>query len=65
MFYGAATHDPLCLPAIGHQTMRDAGFEGHNVTIKDFDSDHWLILSKPAEVCEELEKWIQDTVLTS
>ena len=65
VFFGAALHDPLCLPAIGYEAMRDSGFKEHNVTVKDFDSDHWLILTKPEEVSEELDKWIQGTVFAS
>ena len=62
VFYGAAKQDSLCLPQIGYDMMGDAGFKDHNVTIREFDADHWLILSKAEEVCEELEKWIEDTV---
>ena len=63
MVYGAEKHDTLCMPQIGYDAMGDVGFKEHNVTIREFDSDHWLIMSKAQEVSEELEKWIVDVVL--
>ena len=38
-------------------------FKEHKVTIQDFESDHWVILGIPDEVCQELATWIEDVVL--
>ena len=33
-------------------------FKGHQVTIKNYDADHWLILSKGPQISHDLEAWI-------
>lgn len=63
LFFAGALQDYLCLAEEGHQTMQIPQLKDHDVTIRDFDSDHWLILSKAEEVCLELESWIQGTVI--
>ncbi|THH30683.1 hypothetical protein EUX98_g3492 [Antrodiella citrinella] len=62
LFFGAALQDPVCLPSVGRAAM--ATLPDHNVTIKDFDGDHWL-LEYPATaeaVKHELHAWFESTV---
>lgn len=30
-----------------------------NATIKEFDADHWVIMSAPKEVNEDLLRWLE------
>lgn len=64
LFFGAALQDYICRAGPGRQIMEGEEFKQHNVTIRDFDADHWLVFSKADEVCKELESWIEGTVLT-
>jgi pimeloyl-ACP methyl ester carboxylesterase len=55
-FFGAAMKDYICLDAWGK-----AGFakDGENTTVKEYDSDHWVQLAKPAELNADLGAWLQ------
>ena len=59
IFYGAAKHDCVCIPAAGYAAFKADGFKDHQVTIKEYDADHWLILSKGDEIRLDLEAWIE------
>lgn len=37
-------------------------FKDHQITIRDFDADHWLILSHADEINRELDGWLQGVV---
>lgn len=65
IFYGAAIHDYICLAANGHAAFNADGFKNHSVTIKDYDADHWLILSKADEINHDLEAWIEGFASTA
>ncbi|KAJ3555945.1 hypothetical protein NM688_g2295 [Phlebia brevispora] len=62
IFFGAATKDYICATANGHALLGGEKFKHHNVTIRDFEADHWLMYSHAEDVCRELESWIESTV---
>ena len=33
-------------------------FKNHDITIHDYDADHWLIMSHAKEISEDLDKWL-------
>ncbi|EKM52143.1 uncharacterized protein PHACADRAFT_151144 [Phanerochaete carnosa HHB-10118-sp] len=63
IFYGAAKHDYVCLPENGYAAFGAKEFGGHSVTTREYDADHWLILSRADEIVRDLETWIEGTVL--
>ena len=63
IYFAAAKHDAICLPSIGYETFAQKGFKGHSITTKEYDADHWLILSKADEIAHDLEAWIEGTVV--
>jgi len=65
LFFGAALRDPVCVAAVGKAAMSQ--LKDHNVTIKDFDGDHWLLeYPDTAEaVKHELLAWIENVVSPS
>lgn len=67
LFFGAALKDVVCIPAIGAPSMKQPSLKDHNVTIKEYDKDHWLILHpETAEaVKRDLNAWIEDVVKPS
>ncbi|KAH8082845.1 epoxide hydrolase [Cristinia sonorae] len=64
LFFGAALRDAVCSAAMGKAAMTRDELKNHNVTIKDFDGDHWLLLHPETgkEVNRELDTWIQNVV---
>ena len=63
IFFGAALQDYVCVAETNRRAVQVEDFKEHNVTIRDFDTSHWLILSKADEVCRELESWIESAVI--
>ncbi|KAJ3557331.1 hypothetical protein NM688_g1528 [Phlebia brevispora] len=63
IFFGAATKDYLCVAANGHALFGSEQFKHHNVTVRDFEANHWLIFSHAEDICRELESWIESTVV--
>ena len=59
VFFGAANKDYICLPAIGYGIFNGDSFKDHKVTIKEYDADHWLILSHAQQLTRDLEEWIE------
>jgi pimeloyl-ACP methyl ester carboxylesterase len=59
VFFGGCTRDYVCLPTLGQ-----ANLSKHckNATYKEFDADHWVMLSHADEVNKELLAWIEDKV---
>lgn len=43
---------------MGNATFATDDFKGHDVTIHQYDSGHWIALQKPAELIRDLEQWI-------
>ena len=63
LFFGGGSGDQICLSVMGQMAMKDESLKDHNVTIRDYDADHWLIWSKGDEIAQDLENWIQNVVL--
>ena len=57
MFFGACLKDYICRADFGREIMESPGFEDHDVTIREFDSDHWVLLSHADELSRALEQW--------
>jgi soluble epoxide hydrolase / lipid-phosphate phosphatase len=64
IFFGAASNDYVCLPAVGHAAFKKPQFRDHKITQKEYDADHWLILSKADEIAHDLEAWIEESGVT-
>ncbi|KAI0341823.1 epoxide hydrolase [Trametopsis cervina] len=62
IFFGAAKEDRVCLPQIGYDQFAVEDFKGHDITIREFDGDHWIILSHADKINKELLSWIEETV---
>ncbi|KAH8101073.1 epoxide hydrolase [Cristinia sonorae] len=67
LFFGAALRDSICHPDWGRTEMRGEAFKDHNVTIREFDGNHWILLDADTvgEVNRELGIWIENVVLPS
>ena len=39
--------------------MKELEPEGFHVTLKAYDADHWIILSKGEEIVKDLEEWME------
>ncbi|KAI0344606.1 epoxide hydrolase [Trametopsis cervina] len=63
IFFGAAKQDRICLPQQGYDQFGSDDFKYHNVTIREFDGDHWIILSHADEINKELVHWIEEVVV--
>lgn len=59
IFFGAAKNDYVCVPSDGYEAFKDEHFAEGQVTMKEYDADHWLILSKVNEISRDLEAWIK------
>lgn len=62
IFFGAALKDYICLAPLQKRTFADPKFKDHQVTIRDFDADHWLILSHADEINKELDTWLESVI---
>ncbi|KII93214.1 hypothetical protein PLICRDRAFT_101285 [Plicaturopsis crispa FD-325 SS-3] len=57
VFFGAAAKDYICVDWVGKEnTVKQC--KGPN-TIKEYDSDHWLVLSHAEELSRDLLSWIE------
>ena len=65
IFYGAARQDAICLATAATSVFRGSGFSDHQVTIKEYDAGHWLMLSHPDVINRDLEVWIDGFAGTS
>lgn len=63
VFFGGALKDQVCLAQSGHAMFASEPFKEHSVTIRDYDADHWLILSHHEALARDLGEWIDGTVL--
>lgn len=59
VFFGAANKDYICIPALAYATFKKDEWKDHKITIKEYDADHWLILSHADQVSRDLEAWIE------
>ena len=57
-FFGAALKDMLALPVFGKATVQAAA-KGP-LTIREFDGDHWIVLSHADEINRELSAWLEE-----
>lgn len=59
VFFGAAQQDYVALAATGKQSVTQLC---KSVTIREFDTGHWVMLEAKDEVNQELSAWIQGLV---
>ncbi|EKM57398.1 uncharacterized protein PHACADRAFT_208465 [Phanerochaete carnosa HHB-10118-sp] len=64
IYFAATKYDYVCLPEIGYAVFEGEEFSKHNVTHKEYDTDHWIILSKGDEVAHDLDAWIEGTAVS-
>ncbi|KAI0047474.1 alpha/beta-hydrolase [Auriscalpium vulgare] len=57
VFFAASALDEACIPVLG--TLGLKAFVKGPLTVKEFQADHWVILSHSQELSEALEKWIE------
>ncbi|OCH86220.1 alpha/beta-hydrolase [Obba rivulosa] len=55
VFFGACKKDFVCLPALG---LANADKLCPNITVKEFDTDHWVQLAAPDELNRVLKEWV-------
>lgn len=55
--------DYVCRPELGYDVFQKL-FQDHNVTIQEFDGDHWVMMSQPDKINKALEAWVENTVKT-
>ncbi|GJE91580.1 alpha/beta hydrolase [Phanerochaete sordida] len=63
LFFGGAKNDYICLAQTGYAVFGSEVFKEYSVTTKEYDADHWLILSTADEIARDLDAWIEGTVL--
>lgn len=63
IFFGAALKDYICIVEQGYEWFATDEFKEHDITIRNFDGDHWIILSHADEINRELKKWLEEKVL--
>ncbi|EKM52130.1 uncharacterized protein PHACADRAFT_262639 [Phanerochaete carnosa HHB-10118-sp] len=61
LYFGAAKKDCVCVAEAGLAVFGQEAFRGHRVTTKEYEADHWLILSNGEEIAGELDGWIEGT----
>ncbi|KAF8064070.1 Alpha/Beta hydrolase protein [Lyophyllum atratum] len=57
VFFGAALKDPLCVAAMGKGI--SAQTSKGTLTVKDFDTGHWLMWEEKDKLNQELLEWVQ------
>ncbi|TCD71072.1 hypothetical protein EIP91_000164 [Steccherinum ochraceum] len=63
VFFGVGSKDAICTPTIGRLTYASDPLKDHNVTIKEYDGDHWFVMSHGQEVARDLDAWISTVVV--
>lgn len=63
IFFGVGTRDLICTPRIGRMSFASEPFKNHNITIKEFDGDHWFTKSHGKEIARELDAWVSGVVV--
>ncbi|KIP01965.1 hypothetical protein PHLGIDRAFT_319667 [Phlebiopsis gigantea 11061_1 CR5-6] len=58
VYFGAAKNDYVCCPEWGYNAFKAGKFKDSQVTMKEYDSDHWVILSQAEELSRDLGAWI-------
>ena len=54
----AALKDRIGVAEVQKSYVTGIKFKDHDVTIHDYDADHWLILSNAKEISGDLDKWL-------
>ena len=62
IFMGAALKDRIGVAEVQKSYVTGIKFKDHDVTIHDYDADHWLILSHADEISRELDSWLQGVI---
>ncbi|KAK7694220.1 hypothetical protein QCA50_001400 [Cerrena zonata] len=58
IFFAATDKDFICLPSVQKAQLLNDNFKNHDVTIVDYDSSHWVLLSHAEELGKDLDKWL-------
>ena len=63
MFFAGAKKDYICRIETGRKIFEGDLFKDHQVTVREFDGDHWIMLSHADELNKELEEWLETSVI--
>ncbi|GJE83979.1 hypothetical protein PsYK624_000520 [Phanerochaete sordida] len=63
IFFAAAAKDYICTPQSGYSVFATDPFSGHDIMKKEYDGDHWIILSHATDIAKDLGVWIENTVI--
>ncbi|KAK7676757.1 hypothetical protein QCA50_005212 [Cerrena zonata] len=65
IFFAASLRDYIGLAAMQKGNLTSPKFKDHNVTIHEYDADHWILLSHAEEVGKDLDAWLAKIVPAS
>ncbi|KAI0073927.1 epoxide hydrolase [Panus rudis PR-1116 ss-1] len=65
IFYGAALQDYICTSTAALKTLAREELKDHKITVKEYQADHWLILSEADAIKRDLSEWVENVVETS
>ncbi|GJE91560.1 alpha/beta hydrolase [Phanerochaete sordida] len=60
IFYGGVSKDYIARTDAALEIFNGPGFAGHNVTLKEYDSDHWVLISHAEDLVRDLDAWLED-----
>ncbi|KAH8105367.1 epoxide hydrolase [Cristinia sonorae] len=63
VFFGVGQSDVICTPTLGRVVFASEPFKQHKITIKEFDGDHWFIISNGEDIARELDAWVAGVVV--
>lgn len=58
VFFGSALNDPVCLPATFKKNHNEFCA---NLTVRDYEAGHWVMLEAHEKVNRDLLAWIEGT----
>ena len=63
IFFGVGKGDVVCTPKIGKMAFTNPLFKDRSIVIKEYEGDHWLIISDGEEIARDLNDWILSAVI--
>ena len=63
IFMGAALRDRVGIAEVQKGYFTDPKFKDHNVTVREYDVDHWSLLSHAKDISSDLDDWLAKVVL--
>lgn len=63
LFFAGAKKDYICRIELVRMICEGDLLKEHEVTLHEFDSDHWIIMSHADELNKALEEWLETSVV--